>query len=168
MCLLSAVAQIAAMEAKLASMAKRKPADEDYVPGQGTYSGSGTTSPMPDVVEDGVEIGPEDEQGQMEGEMAAGDLEMEIQAELFGFEPVGADEVRSGMPGSSPLLREQEAESATVHLATDTKTLLPPRPATNAKLTVASRRDPESKAREYASAFSLKRGLAGLPKKPAF
>ena len=162
------------MEAKLASMAKRKPADEDYVPGQGTYSGSGTTSPMPDGIEEGVTIGPEDELGEMEGEMAAGDLEMEIQAELLRPELVGSEDLRLEETGRSsplrnPLLKEQEAEPETVHSAIAKTTMLPPRPTTTVDITVASpSRDPMAKAREDALAFSLKRGLAGLPKKPVF
>ncbi|GFZ48705.1 hypothetical protein JCM24511_06454 [Saitozyma sp. JCM 24511] len=90
----SAAAQIAAMEAKLASMAQRKPADEDYVPGQGLYHGSGSASPAVGV--DDSEFGTpgpldpdadplsEEWLGDEKAEAAAADLEREMMDELGG------------------------------------------------------------------------------------
>ncbi len=222
--MLSASAQIAAMETKLASMAKRKPADEDYVPGQRAHSESDTASPMPEGGDNDVEMYEEEELGQEEGERAADDLENEIQADLRDrsmeervVEEIGAASPANGAGGSVPTdtaIRTSASPSRSLMPTSETRLCpgprpsvvtavrrpedpraraiaagasgsnetaiadpaspsrlsiltperkLPPRPAIT---TTASppHEDPKAKAREDA----IKRGLAGLPKKPVF
>jgi hypothetical protein len=148
----SAAAQIAAMEAKLNSMAQRKPADEDYVPGQGAYStppiysGSASPSPMP-------EGDLEDEIGDEEGMKAADELQKEMEAEIKKEmeDPSEANELSQPPPETSKPL-----SSATL----PTNPTLPPRPVAGS--TAPAEKQPSKKEEIF------KRGLAGLPKKPVF
>jgi hypothetical protein len=137
----SAAAQIAAMEAKLASLQSRKPADEDYVPGQGIDSkfnapprtlsaapsreGSASASPGPEVDLD-------EEMGLDAATKAADELERE-----FGLEIAG----RGGVSGDA------------------TPTRASPAPVEE---------DLEVDKKEKTKQDAFKKGLAGLPKKPSF
>ncbi|WVR07655.1 hypothetical protein IAU60_004697 [Kwoniella sp. DSM 27419] len=143
----SAAAQIAAMEAKLANMARTKPIDEDYVPGQsrlGTPAGGSTTSlegsPMPDL---------DETLGDEEGQRAALDLEKEMLAAMAGGasgSPLAGGE--SG-PAAGP------ASAAITEASSSANDVAPPAAA---KVPSTIRGKDESWAR----------GLAGLPKKPSF
>ena len=164
------------MEAKLATMAKRKPVDEDYVPGQGTYSGSGTASPLPEGVEGDIEMDGEAPIGQEEGGKAAQDLEKELEADFRGGDDQMDDgdegmtetSAPTGASGTAPANGEQGkkiAPSPSLPTIAVSNTSLPPRPPIPAKaVALELATDPEAKAREEA----IKRGLAGLPKKPVF
>lgn len=74
------------MEAKLASMQSRKPADEDYVPGQSFRVSPAVGSPGPSSqrVHEDDEMDLEEELGLDAGRRAAEDLEREMVAELEG------------------------------------------------------------------------------------
>ena len=153
----SATAQIAAMEAKLASMAKRKPADEDYVPGQV----SGSASPMPDDLTGDIEMDVEEEMGLEEGQRAADDLEREMDSELRGDATEG--DLGDSLPPRPPSPEGDElpvprARAPTIlpESTLPSQHALPPTP------TAVHGVDDKAKAREQA----FKKGLAGLPKKP--
>jgi len=136
----SAAAQIAAMEAKLASLQSRKPADEDYVPGQGIDSkfnapprnlsaapsreGSASASPGPEVDLD-------EEMGLDAATKAADELERE-----FGLEIAG----RGEMSGD----------------------------ATPARVSLPLGEEAEVDEKEKTKQDAFNKGLAGLPKKPSF
>lgn len=168
----SATAQIAAMEAKLAAMAKRKPADEDYVPGRGIYSGSNTASPLPEGIQDDIEMDEEEALGPEEGERAADDLEQELEAEFNNNRLEGDGQSNHD---TSLAANELEANDLTEESKPDASQTfelsmsapipsLPARPVIPATKISIPIEDAKSKAKEEA----LKRGLAGLPKKPAF
>lgn len=160
------------MEAKLASMAKRKPADEDYVPGQGTYSGSGTSSPMPEGDDDeDVEMHGEGTLGQDVGEKAAVDLETEIQEELLrdAKQEVNGESIHPekeafavspDIEGRDAVVKAPIPPTRLAVMTSDNK--LPARPPVPATTATTPSMDVQAKAREEA----IKRGLAGLPKKP--
>ena len=169
------------MEAKLAAMAKRKPADEDYIPGQGSYRRSDTASPLPEGVEDDVEMNGEDAIGLEEGQKGADTLESEMEAELWGGCPRmeygnlgqtsrGTDGTKDSSggtglePGVPPSSRFSKATAGTLRPPPTPTTSLPPRPVIPTTAELMPSEDPKAKAREEA----LKRGLAGLPKKPIF
>jgi hypothetical protein len=137
------------MEAKLNSMAQRKPADEDYVPGQGAYrteDDSGSPSPAP-------EGALEDELGLDEGGRAADDLQREMMEEL-GF----TIDTKPEMVDEKPNVEESKVEEpATTPLDNPS---LPPRPLPPATASVENRSMTKDEV--------FKKGLAGLPKKPVF
>lgn len=146
------------MEAKLAALQSRKPADEDYVPGQGidskynhaqrdipTPSGSGSPSPAPQV-EQGMDVDLDEELGLDAAVKAANDLERE-----FGLEIAGRQ--GSADPGLSSRAASASAEP---------ESKLPQKK--KEEDTKGSGMDEKEKARQEA----FKRGLAGLPKKPSF
>ena len=147
------------MEAKLATMAKTKPADEDYVPGSSTYPlgapGSGTSSPIPDISENQGEQAMEDVLGMEEGEKAADDLQRELEAELKG--DVAVTNGSLDEQPSSPNVEQSTLPSNVLGL--------PSKPNRDASVTKPSP-DVEDKAKAKQDAFN--RGLAGLPKKPVF
>ena len=165
----SASAQIAAMEAKLAAMAKRKPADEDYIPGQGAYSGSRSESPMFG--------GAEDEKGNylgdVEAEKAVEDLQREVEAGLLGCDQPAEEALRnkearrlSWSKASQQVAGETDSTPAS-HPPDDAArpvTVLPPRPALRVTAAATSVKTQQAKARDEAH----RRGLAALPKKPVF
>jgi hypothetical protein len=133
------------MEAKLAAMAKRKPADEDYVPGQGRYDASGSASPAI-----------EDELGREEAENAADDLEKEMLEEL--------GDIRDEERAEAVAVHESSAAGTPEPVSSPTLAApLPPRPVGPPTAVIPSNND-RTKAREEA----FQRGLAGLPKKPVF
>jgi len=173
------------MEAKLALMEKRKPADEDYVPGQGQYrdgfSPSASGSPMPAD----VELEGEGEIGLQAAELAADDLELELQAELAGHKPDvkmedDSETIKDEAP-VSPIANEVPKPGYTTPTTLPTITVtpasLPPRPVTSDNPPIrpiptlddkAQAREEKTKARteEYQRGYLA--GLAGLPKKPMF
>ncbi|OXC70809.1 hypothetical protein AYX13_00792 [Cryptococcus neoformans] len=107
----STAAQIAAMEAKLASMQQRKPADENWVPGSGVGSpteASSSTSPIPSLPS-------EELLGDIEGEKAAAELEREMQSELAGQRSDAAqkDEEMAEPSSKSPVLSDSSLPSVT-------------------------------------------------------
>lgn len=159
----SAAAQIAAMEAKLASMQSRKPADEDYVPGQSFRPPSSSASPAPaspGLAEDEMDL--EEELGLVAGKKAAEDLEKEMAAELAGKLRKGDTEP------SRDLSLGESVERSPVPTNADTVggiSSLPPRPASKPPSRAVSpgqSRIPDSKTP------TLQKGLANLPKKPSF
>ncbi|WVF72969.1 hypothetical protein IAT40_007787 [Kwoniella sp. CBS 6097] len=168
----SAAAQIAAMEAKLANMARTKPSDETYIPGQ---SGSGSTStsrlgtpgtnggetsiegsPMPDHAPDDEVL------GDQEGEKAARDLEMEMEAELArvtgGAEdtPENAGRTQSLSDG---LRADEEAAPAEPNFT---------RSSTGESSTKEMGKEKKKEKEKEKGMQRPKTGLAGLPKRPAF
>ncbi|WWC72043.1 uncharacterized protein I206_106003 [Kwoniella pini CBS 10737] len=155
----SASAQIAAMEAKLAHMKRIKPADEDYVPGQTSRNAtpgldSIEGSPMPEDVEMGKE----------EAELAAQALEAEM-AELVNEEgtsrPIAAvDELAGSERDSEEVQSENENE-------TRDRIPLPPKPFTEVDPFIPPKPlSIQERLKDRDGAF--KKGLASLPKKPAF
>ncbi|WWD19658.1 hypothetical protein CI109_104120 [Kwoniella shandongensis] len=158
----SAAAQIAAMEAKLASMKRTKPADENWIPGSsGPASGVGSPapdgsieggSPMPDLDDDML--------GDEEGKRAALDLEKAMQVEM----------AQATSEHETPVLDDKEEEMPTSEAKEDEKLQptttsnglpLPPLPASS---TMPATSGAKTSGRDEA----FKRGLASLPKKPAF
>lgn len=163
----SAAAQIAAMEAKLAALQSKKPADETYVPGLGidskynaprpdtasasrqgsaSASASGSASPAPEMDLD-------EEMGLDAATKAADELERE-----FGLEIAGA--------GREPVETVPEAKASPVSL--------PPKPKLDTdgqdrhKDKAKESAGPELKEMGKAMSDTFKKGLAGLPKKPTF
>lgn len=123
------------MEAKLASMQQRKPADENWVPGSGVESpaeASRSASPIPNVPS-------EELLGDIEGEKAAAELEIEMQSELEGQKSDAAqkDGKMAESSSRSPALSDSSPPSVTRH-----------KPLEHAEL--------------------VRRGFASLPKKPVF
>ncbi|KAK8853242.1 hypothetical protein IAR55_003944 [Kwoniella newhampshirensis] len=157
----SASAQIAAMEAKLAAMARTKPADEDWVPGSGPASG--ISSPAPD---ESMEVSPmpnvdEDMLGDEEGEQAALDLEKEMELEMAqaGRFSESASPAADGKAGSegAPIFDSKRNTALPAPLAAS----LPPPPISSITSISSGGKNPQ---RDEA----FKRGLASLPKKPVF
>lgn len=156
------------MEAKLATMAKKKPSDEDYVPGSLAYpllstpGGSGTASPAPEgydssggELEEDIrpDLRQEEELGMDGAEQAANDLELEMEAELSKDAlPAEEKEASSNQEFSQPPMTPAAPGLS-----------LPPKPVTSLPPASEPRARPGS-AREEA----FKKGLAGLPKKPVF
>jgi hypothetical protein len=143
----SAAAQIAAMEAKLASLQSRKPADEDYIPGQGIDSKfvppsrdtsiprSGTATPA-DV---DMDVDLEEEMGLDAATKAADELERE-----FGLEIAGRQ------------VSEDRERSASVD------------PARERTVSREASVPKEKEIEETRKQQVYQKGLAGLPKKPSF
>ncbi|AAW45689.2 hypothetical protein CNBH2010 [Cryptococcus deneoformans B-3501A] len=109
----STAAQIAAMEAKLASMQQRKPPDENWIPGSGVGSpaeASNSASPIPNLPA-------EELLGDIEGEKAAAELEREMQSELVGQRSDAAqkDEVTAEPSSKSPVLSDSSLPSVAQH-----------------------------------------------------
>lgn len=143
------------MEAKLAALQSKKPADETYVPGQGIDSkynapradsasrpGSGSASPAPEMDLD-------EEMGLDAATKAADELEREFGLEIAGRERLeGVPEVK------------EEASSAS----------LPAKPDLQEADKEQEKRDaaPHLTELEKARQETFKKGLAGLPKKPTF
>lgn len=156
------------MEAKLASMKKRKPEDEDYVPGQ-TISGvaSGSNSPAPAAQQgDDKSADLEDEAliGEEEAGRAAEELEQELMAELE------AGNGLSGSAGASPMPLEDDKPPKRQRVDPPDQTTLPlhsslpPRPPAS----IPTDTDPPKSSSMAPPPSSFQRGLAGLPKKPTF
>ena len=156
------------MEAKLATMAKTKPADEDYVPGSSRYplgATAGSASPL-----SGAEMHDEEMLGEEAGALAADDLQKELDAEMnaaanSGGEAMaadGAEAVRE--PIKSPNIQPVDLTNPTLpSLAPPSIAGLPARPAAAPTFVPAATTNPtQSRSAE------IKRGLAGLPKKPVF
>lgn len=123
------------MEAKLASMQQRKPADENWVPGSGVESSaeaSRSSSPIPNVPS-------EELLGDIEGEKAAAELEIEMQSELAGQRSDAAQkDGKMAEPSSrSPALSDSSLPFVTWH-------------------------------KPLEQAEPVRRGFASLPKKPVF
>jgi hypothetical protein len=140
----SAAAQIAAMEAKLASLQSRKPADEDYVPGQGidskfvppprdTTSRSGTATPAE------MDRDLDEEMGLDAATKAADELEREFGLEIAGRQ-VSVDRERSASVDAG---RERTASR---------------------EASVPQEKEIEETRKQQV----FQKGLAGLPKKPSF
>jgi len=185
------------MEAKLAMMEKRKPADEDYVPGMGLYRDGGSASPLP--------ITP-GEPGQ-DGSPTPDDLDMDYE-EVAGSSPIKAEEEISReeaalaaaslerefislereymetsghlSAASTPVIKEERSDSPPRLRPLPPGLSLPPKPVTVVP-PLTSRSNESTHRRTSRSASdavpgegnkarqeALKRGLAGLPKKPVF
>ncbi|ORX40583.1 hypothetical protein BD324DRAFT_611401 [Kockovaella imperatae] len=167
----NAAAQIAAMEAKLATMAKTKPADEDYVPGFNQYplghAIAGSASPH-----SGTEIMEEDAIGEVAGMLAADDLQRELEAELNTQPPCSGstDDPRSSQSPRSPAHDQRSTQSPAPPATQPAMPKLvpgaglPSRPPTISNATASASNVNRSQARSE----EIKRGLAGLPKKPVF
>ncbi|WVN90856.1 uncharacterized protein L203_106099 [Cryptococcus depauperatus CBS 7841] len=93
----STVAQIAAMEAKLAAMQKRKPADENWVPGQDMATKIDTSCESPAAVSETEETIGEDE-----AKRAAEDLEKEMAAALERKDESRAKNTQMPIPAEPP------------------------------------------------------------------
>ncbi|KAK4686497.1 RNA-binding protein 18, partial [Tremellales sp. Uapishka_1] len=135
----SAAAQIAAMEAKLASMQQRAGSQDEEAEGAGTPL-SGGDADM------------EEELGQEEGSKAATELEKEMVQQL------------EGRRSNSPRI-DETLSTSTFEIPLPSS--LPPRPLLDASERTAAKphqkkEDERAKAREMA----FRAGLAGLPKKP--
>lgn len=141
------------MEAKLASLQSRKPADEDYVPGQGIDSKfnppprererkmeglrSGTATPSGDM-----DLDLDDEMGLDAATKAADELEREFGLEIAGRQ-VSEERERSGSVDTG---RERTvSRERSVHPQQEKE------------------KEPDAKKQEI-----FQKGLAGLPKKPSF
>jgi hypothetical protein len=146
-----AAAQIAAMEAKLASLQSRKPADEDYVPGQGIDSKfnpppremggsrSGTATPSGDM-----DLDLDEEMGLDAATKAADELEKEFGLEIAGRQ-ISEDRERS-----------ESVDAGRERTISRERSIQPPKENEKEK-------EPEMKKQEV-----FQKGLAGLPKKPSF
>lgn len=135
------------MEAKLASLQSRKPADESYVPGQGIDSkynaprradstsrdASASASPAPEVDLD-------EEMGLDAAEKAADELEREFGLEIAGRQRSEELSDRAASASAEPERGKGQADKKEQGLTE------------------------LEKARQEA----FKKGLAGLPKKPSF
>ncbi|WVQ84612.1 hypothetical protein IAT38_006767 [Cryptococcus sp. DSM 104549] len=151
----SAAAQIAAMEAKLASMARSRPADQEaWAP---TAS---TSSPAPDSTSLGASPVPKELLGDNEAQKAAEDLEMEMQAELASLE---------GSRGG----REQEVAKGEDGGPLK-KAVSPPQRGRSTPPAEKQEGGVDGAGKKIAGNNVLqaegpvKRGLASLPKKPVF
>lgn len=165
------------MEAKLAMMQRKKPADEDWIPGQkfgasgrstreGTYSpgaGQGAST----AGENEMDI--EEELGIVEGAKAADELEREM-AEILGGRAPPPESSTEPEPG-----RSDDANTSPIPLAVDLAISLPSRPdplssersPKTTSLDKSKSRDKAEKVAE-ANAEKIQRGFATLPRKPAF
>jgi hypothetical protein len=174
----STAAQIAAMEAKLAAMAKMKPVDEDYVPGQSPYqplltptgsiSGSASPAPKDEPLYYDPELD-EDTQhrtgsaeregslGQAEAEKAADELEMEFAAQLEQESKPNSQHTATPPPSTTVEDSKKPITSEPNH-----HPHLPPKPAFQPELPKADNN------KSLARTEAFQKGLAGLPKKPAF
>jgi hypothetical protein len=132
------------MEAKLASLQSRKPADEDYVPGQGidskfvppprdATSRSGTATPAE------MDLDLDEEMGLDAATKAADELEREFGLEIAGRQ-VSEDRERSA---SVDIGRERTASR---------------------EASVPQEKEIEETRKQQV----FQKGLAGLPKKPSF
>ncbi|OCF38096.1 single-stranded nucleic acid binding protein [Kwoniella heveanensis BCC8398] len=176
----SAAAQIAAMEAKLANMARTKPSDETYIPGQ-SGSGSGSTSRLgtPGTIE-GSPLPDDGMLGDEEAEQAARDLEMEMEVELAratGVTKTGAE----GVAGNNDQVQSRGSEAEGISVSPETHATeqpkgadspLPPKPSHGVAVTSQKGKGKgkvkERQQEQEQEQADSKRGLAGLPKKPAF
>ncbi|WWC64551.1 uncharacterized protein I303_107161 [Kwoniella dejecticola CBS 10117] len=156
----SAAAQIAAMEAKLAHMKRVKPADEDYVPGQ---SSSRNGTPNMDSLE-GSPMPEETEMGDEEAALAAQALEAEL-SELVSKEGSATPAPTDIQIDSAP--QEKSLEGTKTVIEDRASLALPPKPPTASGETIPPRPlTGEERSKQRGEA--LKKGLAGLPKKPVF
>lgn len=147
------------MEAKLAAMARSKPTDEDYVPGSSAYplsgSASASASPAPAQGDEGMYYSDEEEgMTKEEAEQAANALEQEFTAAVKE-EPGASRTPLSTLASPNP----SRSNDLAPPLPTLDHGALPVRPST--PLTEAERRK-DARDKEF------KKGLAGLPAKPAF
>ncbi|WVR00161.1 hypothetical protein IAU59_007303 [Kwoniella sp. CBS 9459] len=172
----SAAAQIAAMEAKLANMARTKPSDETYIPGQsGSNSRLGTPGTNGEVSSMEGSPMPDDEMlGDEEGEKAARDLEIEMEAELALAPEVSASGSRDSPAGQDVQTDQQEtnlqADSTGpngVGAVTGVDDSLPSRPTAGETVSKVKGKG-KGKEEKNEVKEEPKRGLAGLPKKPLF
>lgn len=192
----STTAQIAAMEAKLAAMSQTKPQDEDYVPGSSAFplgalssakaSPSGSASPAGVREYDSPrrEVGSPDRyyvpsprsrlatdnvlDEQQSGnatplediEKAAEDLERQFRAEIDAQPPTTpktGDIVDPHLPSIS-----SQPQQAPIAIKSKSMPDLPAKP-------VAAAIPPTpAELRQVARDQTFKKGLAGLPKRPAF
>ena len=158
------------MEAKLATMAKTKPADENYVPGlrhnPQNANDSGPASPAPEM-----DLEDEEMLGEEEAVKAADELQRELDAE-FG-DPAGdtveGQHIRATAPGMT------DEQRSTLDLPAARISPVPPpldaiRPAGLPPRPNLLQAAPPSLTPSPANARSeeIKRGLAGLPKRPTF
>ncbi|ORY33463.1 hypothetical protein BCR39DRAFT_520229 [Naematelia encephala] len=170
----SAAAQIAAMEAKLAAMAKRKPADEDYIPGQSVLVSrsvspmmAGSVSPMPagsqsPLPPGGGDVEIENVLGEEEGERAAEDLAKEMEDEMRRAVKVEDED-------SIPLLTPKPTSTMSPEGGSSPPSSLPAKPVFDpAKVESTDGRPVVVESRVKAVQAEIKRGLAGLPKRPDF
>jgi phosphatidylinositol 4-kinase len=146
------------MEAKLASLQSRKPADEDYVPGQGIDSkfnaprrdfsasasasvareGSASASPGPGSAR---ELDLDEEMGLDAATKAADELEREFGLEIAGHTELGDVPSRPGSEGGRT-------------------------PTRGSPVPVQVTKEVDEKEKRKLEVF--KQGLAALPKKPSF
>lgn len=145
------------MEAKLAALQSKKPADETYVPGQGIDSkynsprpdtasrpGSGSASPAPEVDLD-------EEMGLDAATKAADELEREFGLEIAGRQPVGVTEETDGRHAPVGVVKENGAKGKETGKGSESEN-----------------KGAELSEVERARQETFKKGLAGLPKKPTF
>ena len=189
----SASAQIAAMEAKLAAMDATKPKDEDYVPGSRAYplapaplsaSASVSGSASPAVYDDSPRrrigspyayyvpsperpTGEDDERlGADEAAKAAADLEEEFRAQV-GVTIVGdehtpsRDAAEPASPAGVGVRAASPAQTFAPSASAPISATLPPKPDKSAPTLPVDNRN-------FAREAAFKKGLAGLPKRPAF
>lgn len=145
-------------------MEKRKPKDEDYVPGRGQYRDSPYGSPLPDDASPDLdvaeEIKTEEPLGEDAARLAADDLERELAAEL-GLDGAEGAAQRPEEPKSDG----PRGDRALTPLSYVAASLLPPRPVDPGAPAVVPRAQPIPVP---AVSDAFKRGLAGLPKRPDF
>lgn len=99
------------MEAKLASMQQRKPADENWVPGSGVESpaeASRSASPIANVPSEVL-------LGDIEGEKAAAELEIKMQSELAESDAAQKDGKMAESSSRSPAWSDSSLSSVTWH-----------------------------------------------------
>ena len=133
------------MEAKLASLASRKPADEDYVPGQRYATSLGSASPALLASGSASPARSDDAIGEEAAALAAADLEKEFMAEIAP---------RPEYVPSPPIPAEEAEKSVRAELRDE--------------LGEGSVSDSPRQASGSTGAMSdaFKRGLATLPPKP--
>jgi len=157
----SAVTQIAAMEAKLASMQKRKPVDEDYIPGQIFSTASGSASPALQSADEEMDL-EEEMLGEAEARRAAEKLEKEMMDDLGDI---------SGQNSLSTLATNTVSPATAAPATPVDPTVvpgLPPKPAPLSEDHATSRTKEPAQILQNNQSQAFQKGLAGLPKKPAF
>lgn len=186
------------MEAKLAAMKRRKPADEDFVPGQSfalnaaspssSREGSANPAEEADTVLD-REVDEEKALGDEEGKKAAEDLERELM-DMMGTEAPPQETALAQDTGSPertqrlqtiPSRTGGDEDEAAGKSAGDSRGLpgLPPKPSSGQATTGAAdapslRGDAKGKGSvkddetRAKTAETVQRGFAALPRKPGF